>query len=68
MREVILRQKQEKEKILKTAYVPREVSKNIEKYVQSDIIKVVTGIRRCGKSVFCFMALRNIGFAYVNFD
>ena len=68
MREVILRQKQEKEQILKTAFVEREVSKNIEKYVQSDIIKVVTGIRRCGKSVFCFMALRNKGFAYVNFD
>ncbi|MCX9014543.1 MAG: hypothetical protein OIN89_07095 [Candidatus Methanoperedens sp.] len=51
MREVILRQKQEKEQILKTAFVPREVSKNIEKYIQSDIIKVVTGIRRCGKSV-----------------
>ncbi len=68
MREVILRQKQEKEQILKTAFVPREVSKKIEKYVQSDIIKVVTGVRRCGKSVFCFMALRNKDFAYVNFD
>ena len=68
MREVLLRQKQEKEQILKTAFVEREVSKKIEKYVQSDIIKVVTGVRRCGKSVFCFMALRNKGFAYVNFD
>ncbi|MBI4896073.1 MAG: ATP-binding protein [Candidatus Aenigmarchaeota archaeon] len=68
MREIILRQKQEKEQVLKTAFVDREVSKKIEKYLQSDIIKVVSGIRRCGKSVLCFMALRNKGFAYVNFD
>ncbi|MCG2723732.1 MAG: ATP-binding protein [Nanoarchaeota archaeon] len=68
MREVILRQKQEKERILKTAFVGREVSKNIEKYMPSDMIKVVAGIRRCGKSVFCFMALHDKEFAYVNFD
>lgn len=68
MREVILRQKLEKESILKTGFVDREGSAKIEKYIQSDIIKVVTGIRRCGKSIFCFNALRGKEFAYVNFD
>lgn len=68
MREVILRQKQEKEKRLKAGFVEREVSGKVSKYLQQDIIKVVTGVRRCGKSVFCFMALKDVPFAYVNFD
>lgn len=63
-----MRQKQEKERILKAAFVEREVSKKIGKYVPKDIIKAVTGVRRCGKSVSCFMALRDKEFAYVNFD
>ncbi len=68
LREIIARQKQEKKRMLTTGYVPRERSRNIDKYIRTDLIKVVSGGRRCGKSVFCFMALKDKKFGYVNFD
>lgn len=68
MREIILRQKQEMEKRLKEGLVKRDISNQASKYLPQDIIKVVTGVRRCGKSTFCFMALKGKKFAYVNFD
>jgi uncharacterized protein len=37
-------------------------------YVESTQIKVITGIRRCGKSVLSYQLLKNKHFAYVNFD
>lgn len=32
------------------------------------MIKVITGVRRCGKSVFSFLSLRDRDYAYINFD
>ena len=36
--------------------------------LSSDMIKVITGPRRAGKSVFAILLLKNEDFAYVNFD
>lgn len=63
-----MRQKQEKEQVTGANYVMRGVAGNIETYLRQDIIKVVTGVRRCGKSIFCFMVLKDTNFGYVNFD
>ncbi len=68
MRDIILRQKQEIERILKSGTVEREMSEKFGKYAEQDIIKAIIGVRRCGKSVFCLMGLKNAKFAYVNFD
>jgi len=68
MRQIIKRQKQEKEQVTGSDFVRRDLTVKIDAYLQQDIIKVVTGVRRCGKSIFCFMVLRGTKFGYVNFD
>lgn len=68
MRQTIKRQKQEKEQVTCSDFVRRDVTGKIVTYLQKDIIKVVTGVRRCGKSIFCFMVLMGTKFGYVNFD
>jgi len=68
MRQIIKRQKQEKEQVTGSDFVRRDVTEKIDTYRQKDIIKVVTGVRRCGKSIFCFMVLKGTDFGYVNFD
>ena len=35
---------------------------------KTKLIKVITGVRRCGKSFFTYLYLKNKKFAYVNFD
>ena len=68
IREVIESQKAEKEGLLKTAYVNREQTAEAVKLLDSDIVKVITGPRRAGKSVFALMLLNDRDFGYVNFD
>jgi len=68
MRQIIKRQKQEKEQVAGSDFVRRDVTGKIDTYLRQDIIKVVTGVRRCGKSIFCFMVLKGTDFGYVNFD
>ena len=66
LRDVVLLQKRELEKRLKEEYVQRDAR---IKEIESDIIKVITGPRRAGKSFFAVHELGRIGgFGYVNFD
>lgn len=48
--------------------IERTLLKSYQKQADSDIIKVITGIRRCGKSIFAHQLLRNKHVAYLNFD
>ena len=50
------------------AYIERTKEKEAKKWLNSDLIKVVLGPRRAGKSVFSLMLLRDQQFAYFNFD
>ena len=68
IREIVLRQKFEKEHLLKLEYVEREKLGLAKKWVNSDLVKVISGPRRAGKSVFAFMLLQNFQFMYFNFD
>ena len=64
--EVLKDQQQELERGLRqTELVPREAELL---YKKSSLIQVVSGVRRCGKSVFLHQLLKEKGFAYVNFD
>ncbi|MBP9760309.1 MAG: ATP-binding protein [Candidatus Pacebacteria bacterium] len=68
LKDTILKQKQDKERLLSLSYIERTKEKDAQKWVSSDLIKVILGPRRAGKSVFALMLLRNSSFAYFNFD
>ena len=64
LKDILLIQKREIEKRLKEDYIERSV-----KLKNQDLINVVVGPRRSGKSFFAIHALNKIGnFGYVNFD
>ena len=68
LKNVVLTQKQEKEKLLSLPYVIRNKAIEGKKWLASDLIKVILGPRRAGKSVFALMLLADRPFAYFNFD
>ena len=66
LRDVLLLQKREIEKRLGEMYAERDIKlKGIDK----DLIKVIIGPRRAGKSFFSIHTLKKLGtFGYANFD
>jgi hypothetical protein len=68
MVEILSRQKEEVERVLSSKIVPRELAGALAKELKKPICKVVTGVRRSGKSFLSFLLLRNLDFGYVNFD
>lgn len=61
--------KQELEDELKNKLIiERQAAECFENRLSSKLIKIVSGIRRCGKSVFIYLALQKNKFAYMNFD
>ena len=68
VKNTVLKQKQEKERLLSLPYIERIKTKEAKKWLDSDLIKVVLGPRRAGKSVFSLMLLKDRPFAYFNFD
>ena len=68
LKNIILSQKEEFQNLIKAPYVQREQIKYAEKYLEKDIIKVVLGPRRAGKSVFCAHLVKDKNPAYLNFD
>lgn len=68
LKSLVFKQKQEKERLLSLSYIERTKEKEARKWLNSDLIKVVLGPRRAGKSVFSLMLLKDRDFAYFNFD
>lgn len=68
LRKVINKQKEGKDTFSGLAYIERSKAKYGQKWLESDLIKVILGPRRAGKSVFAFMLLKGQNFAYFNFD
>ncbi|MEF3245493.1 MAG: ATP-binding protein [Caldisericaceae bacterium] len=68
IRELILRQKFEKERFITSDYIEREKIDFAKRWLESDLVKVIIGPRRAGKSVFAFMLLKDRPFIYLNFD
>ena len=48
--------------------IDRELSNKIIPDLNSNIAKVIIGVRRCGKSILCYSLLKEGNFFYVNFD
>lgn len=68
LKATVSKQKQDKERLLSLPYVERTKEKDAKKWLSSDLIKVILGPRRAGKSVFALMLLKDQSFAYFNFD
>ena len=67
LRDIVLVQKREIEGRLQETYVVRKISKTPD--LQDDLIKVITGPRRSGKSFYAVHLLQQTGsYGYVNFD
>jgi predicted AAA+ superfamily ATPase len=67
-KEIILQQKNERDYLLSKKYFQRNVEIDLSSYLKSDLIKLITGPRRAGKSIFALQLLKNENFAYLNFD
>jgi uncharacterized protein len=65
---LIKKQRQERDLFLQGQYIIREKSKNPKDYLGNDLIKVITGPRRSGKSTFALLLLKEEDYAYVNLE
>ncbi len=66
---IIKEQREELESINKKEnIIERTALKDAKKYLDYPNVLVITGIRRCGKSIFSYLLERNHKFIYVNFD
>ena len=68
IKNIVYQHKLEKEKLISKDYVFRDKLNFAQKFIDSDLIKVITGPRRAGKSVAAFLLLKGKEFAYLNFD
>lgn len=68
LKNTLLQQKNEKESLINQSYVLRHQLLSAKKLLDTDLIKVITGPRRAGKSIFSLLLLKDRDFAYVNFD
>lgn len=68
MKTTILNQRAERDELLSRPYQQRITKYNTDELLQSPLIKLITGPRRVGKSVFALLMLQGRNFAYLNFD
>lgn len=66
--EIIARQKEEIREKLKGEIVERDVQKKLKNWLNKSLVKVITGVRRSGKSVLALLLLKGENFGYANFD
>ncbi len=68
MKTTLLQQRQERDYLASKNYLKRHVEINIDDYLKSNLIKVIIGPRRAGKSVFGLQMMKGRNYAYLNFD
>ena len=68
MKDIILNQRAERDELLARPYQQRETRYDYNELLASPLIKLITGPRRVGKSVFALLMLQGKQFAYLNFD
>ena len=68
LKHTLLQQREERDELVSRGYIIRlDVSAKAE-YLESGLIKLITGPRRSGKSVLALQLLHGQTFAYLNFD
>lgn len=68
MKEAVIKQKIERDRLLAYDYQERIAQQTSVLYRDSKMIKLITGPRRAGKSSLALQMLRGQNFAYLNFD
>lgn len=68
MKTTILNQRAERDELLARPYQQRHTKYDADELLQNPLIKLITGPRRVGKSVFALLMLQGKNFAYLNFD
>ena len=68
MKTTILNQRAERDELLSRPYQKRRTKYDADELLQNPLIKLITGPRRVGKSVFALLMLQGKNFAYLNFD
>ncbi len=68
MKTTILNQRAERDELLSRPYQQRHTKYDADELLQNPLIKLITGPRRVGKSVFALLMLQGRNFAYLNFD
>jgi len=68
LKSIILDQQEEKKFILTDMVIERSIRAKIKLTLNDNMIKVITGIRRCGKSVLAHQILEGKDYAFINFD
>ncbi len=68
LRKLVIQNQAERDEYLARAFGERDGTERLRKSLQHQLSKVVVGPRRAGKSVQCFLALKGLNFAYLNFD
>jgi predicted AAA+ superfamily ATPase len=68
IRNILHQQQEERDNLLRQAYIHRIEEDAIADFLNTMLIKLITGPRRAGKSVMALQILKNKNFAYLNFD
>ena len=68
MKTTILNQRAERDELMSRPYQQRHTKYDAGELLQNPLIKLITGPRRVGKSVFALLMLQGMNFAYLNFD
>ena len=68
MKNIILNQRAERDELMAHPYQQRDTRYNFDELLANPLIKLITGPRRVGKSVFALLMLQGKNFAYLNFD
>ena len=68
MKNIIFNQKAERDELMARPYLQRQTKHDVDELLANPMIKLITGPRRVGKSVFALLMLQGKNFAYLNFD
>ncbi len=68
LRDIVSKQKENLEIKVSLEYIPRKILDKAEEFFKSNLIKVILGPRRAGKSVLALMLLKDKDFAYLDLD
>ena len=68
MKNIVLKQRAEKDDLASRPYYTRKHIQEIAPFLESSVPKLITGPRRAGKSVYAMQILSDKNYAYLNFD
>ena len=68
MKNIVLKQRAERDDLASRPYYTRKHSQDVTPYLEANVIKLITGPRRAGKSVYALQILSGKNYAYLNFD